>query len=122
MELVLVTPPLKITSRWAYENTPVETARSGSATSMVKVALASGRWELLASHLVNDLESAVLGGHAVVGEIRRKLTAAGALGVLVSGSGPTVFGIAADAEAADAIAAKIGKNAKWKVARARTLA
>jgi 4-diphosphocytidyl-2-C-methyl-D-erythritol kinase len=120
LELVVVTPPLKVTSRWAYENTPTETTRSGSATSMVKVALASGRWELLASHLVNDLEAAVLGGHAVVGEIRKKLKAAGALGVLVSGSGPTVFAVAEDAEQADAIAAKIGKNTKWKVARAKT--
>lgn len=122
LEMVLVTPPLKVTSKWAYENTPAETGRSGSATSMVKVALASGRWELLASHLVNDLEAAVLGGHAVVGEVRKKLKAAGAIGVLVSGSGPTVFGIAEDAEKADAIAAKLGKNAKWKVARARTRA
>ncbi|MBZ0270003.1 4-(cytidine 5'-diphospho)-2-C-methyl-D-erythritol kinase [bacterium] len=122
LEMVLVTPPLKVTSQWAYENTPTETARSGSSTSMVKVALASGRWELLASHLVNDLEAAVLGEHAVVRSVRKKLKTAGALGVLVSGSGPTVFGFAEDAEKADAIAAELGKNAKWKVVRARTLA
>jgi 4-diphosphocytidyl-2C-methyl-D-erythritol kinase len=38
----------------------------------------------------------------------------------MSGSGPTVFGLAADAVAADRIAEKLA-SPKWKVVRARTL-
>ncbi|WP_414377723.1 hypothetical protein [Synechococcus sp. H60.2] len=35
----------------------------------------------------------VLPEYAIVGELRQSLLAAGALGSLMSGSGPTVFGI-----------------------------
>lgn len=117
-ELVLVHPSLRVSSRWAYENVPTDHPRAGGSTSMVKVALASGRPELLAANLVNDLEPGVERAHPVVGEAKRKLQAAGALGAVMSGSGPTVFGVAADAEAADRIAATV-EGAKWKVTRAR---
>jgi len=88
---------------------------------MVKVALASGRVELLAAHLANDLEEAVLPKHAVVREAKRRLKTAGAVGALMSGSGPTVFGIAPDADKADRIAARLSRTSKWKVVRASTL-
>lgn len=122
LELVLVIPSLKVTSQWAYAHVPAELTRSGSSTSMVKVAIASGRVELLASHLVNDLEDGVLAEHAVVREAVKRLKAAGAAGVLMSGSGPTVFALASDAEKADSIAAKVSRNDRWKVVRASTLA
>ncbi|MEZ5066723.1 MAG: 4-(cytidine 5'-diphospho)-2-C-methyl-D-erythritol kinase [bacterium] len=120
LEVVLVNPPVKVSSEWAYANVPEELTRSGSSTSMIKVALASGRVELLGRHLSNDLEPGVRAKHPVVGQIAKKLESAGALGVLMSGSGPTVFGIAADAESADRIAEKLSGD-KWKVFRAHTL-
>ncbi|GJM45261.1 MAG: 4-diphosphocytidyl-2-C-methyl-D-erythritol kinase [Gemmatimonadota bacterium] len=120
-ELVLVTPALKVTSEWAYGHLPAELTRSGTSTNMVKVALASGRVELLAAHLGNDLEQAVLPKHAVVREAKRKLKSAGAVGVLMSGSGPTVFGLASNAEHADQMAEKMSRSNKWKVVRANTL-
>lgn len=126
LEFVLVNPSLKVSSQWAYENMSDELTRSGSSTSMIKVALASGRPELLAQHLENDLEPGVASENSVIGEIRDQLKAAGALGVLMSGSGPTVFGVAADAESADRIAAELEKadkasEARWKVFRAHAL-
>jgi 4-diphosphocytidyl-2-C-methyl-D-erythritol kinase len=120
IEIVLINPALKVTSEWAYSHVPDELTRSGSSTSMIKVALASGRVELLGKHLENDLEPGVARAHKVVAEARRKLTSAGAAGVSMSGSGPTVFGLATDAESADRIAEKVA-NPKWKVLRARTL-
>jgi 4-diphosphocytidyl-2-C-methyl-D-erythritol kinase len=117
-ELVLVHPSLKVSSQWAYENIPPDVPHSGGTTSMVKVALASGRPELLAANLGNDLGPGVEKAHPVVAEARRKLKSAGALGTLMSGSGPTVFGVAPDAETADRIAAKV-EGPKWKVSRAR---
>lgn len=121
LELVLVHPPLKVSAQWAYENVPQELTRSGGSTSMVKVALASGRHELLAANLVNDLEPGVLRAHPVVGEIKKRLKSAGAPGVLMSGSGPTVFAVAPDAETADRIARKVA-SPKWKVTRATSSA
>jgi 4-diphosphocytidyl-2-C-methyl-D-erythritol kinase len=120
VELVLVHPALKVSSQWAYDHVPEELTRTGGATSMVKVALASARLDLLAANLVNELEPGVAKAHPVVAEAKRRLKAAGALGAIMSGSGPTVFGIAADAEAAEKIAKKVA-SPKWKVTRARTV-
>lgn len=47
----------------------------------------------LARSLRNDLEQVVLPEYAIVGKLRQALLSAGALGSLMSGSGPTVFGI-----------------------------
>ena len=116
LDLVLVAPALRVSSKWAYEHVAAELTRSGGATSMVKVALASGRAELLAANLSNDLEAGVEREHPVVGEAKRRLKAAGALGAQMSGSGPVVFGIAPDPEAAGRIAAKMD-SPDWKVLR-----
>jgi 4-diphosphocytidyl-2-C-methyl-D-erythritol kinase len=107
LELVLVSPPIRVSSKWAYDRVPAELTRSSGSTSMVKVALASGRFDLLAPHLANDLEPAVEREHKIVAEAKRRLKAAGAVAVQMSGSGPTVFGICADAESADRVAAKL---------------
>jgi 4-diphosphocytidyl-2-C-methyl-D-erythritol kinase len=121
IEMVLVCPALRVTSKWAYDQVPAELTRSAGSTSMVKVALASGRVELLAANLSNDLEAGVVREHPVIADAKRKLVAAGALGALMSGSGPTVFGVAPNAEAADEIAKHLESPA-WKVYRAASLA
>ena len=117
LELVLLSPSVKVSSKWAYDHVPTELTRSSGSTSMVKVALASGRFELLAPHLVNDLEAGVEREHKVVADAKKRLKSAGALAALMSGSGPTVFGICADAESADGVAAKLDAPG-WKVTRA----
>ncbi len=120
LELVLVHPPEKISSEWAYTHIPDEITRSGSSTSMVKVALASGRSELLGVHLVNDLADAVRSKYKIIDRIEKRLRSAGATGAIMSGSGPTVFGIAPDAETADRIAEKVSRG-PWKVLRATAI-
>jgi 4-diphosphocytidyl-2-C-methyl-D-erythritol kinase len=120
LELVLVCPSIKVSSRWAYENVPAEASGHGSSTSMIKVALASNRAKLLASNLANDLQAGVEKKHPVVREIRKKLLAAGALGALMSGSGPTVFGVCEDEASAERVATKLASS-KWKVIRAATV-
>jgi 4-diphosphocytidyl-2-C-methyl-D-erythritol kinase len=47
----------------------------------------------MAAGLHNDLESVTKTAHPVIGELKEALTLQGALGVQMSGSGPTVFGI-----------------------------
>jgi 4-diphosphocytidyl-2-C-methyl-D-erythritol kinase len=122
VELVLVAPAIKVSSQWAYENIPAELTRSGSSTSMIKVALASNRVELLAAHLSNDLEPGVVAKHPMIADIKKKLVAAGALGAQMSGSGPTVFGLAATAVDADRIAATMAETTGFgKVIRASFL-
>jgi 4-diphosphocytidyl-2-C-methyl-D-erythritol kinase len=56
-------------------------------------AIAAGQVAALCAALCNDFESLVEAWHPVVKEIKLALRAFGAAGALMSGSGPTVFGL-----------------------------
>jgi 4-diphosphocytidyl-2-C-methyl-D-erythritol kinase len=61
----------------------------------------------LAANLQNDLQPAALSLRPDLGDRLDALTGAGALGVAVSGSGPTCFGLFADRSSADRAAAQL---------------
>ncbi len=59
--------------------------------------LGSARYqgEVFGASLFNDLEGPVIRRHPEIGEAKRALLEGGALGALMTGSGPTVFGVLA---------------------------
>jgi len=65
-------------------------------------------------NLDNDLEEVTAGAHSEINEIKTFLTDAGAGGVLMAGSGPTVFGVFPDAATRDR-AAELVTNKSWRV-------
>jgi 4-diphosphocytidyl-2-C-methyl-D-erythritol kinase len=80
-------------------------------------ALAGESPEVIATRLENDLQPATLRLRPELAETLEELRAAGALGAQVSGSGPTVFGVFADAEAASTAAEQIPGSLVTMVAR-----
>ncbi|HIK20595.1 MAG TPA: 4-(cytidine 5'-diphospho)-2-C-methyl-D-erythritol kinase [Synechococcus sp. M44_DOE_062] len=101
---VLLAKPkhLGVSTAWAYQafrsrreslgaNAPSEPALPTLPQALA--ALSRQDPPALARSLRNDLEQVVLPEYAIVGELRQALLSAGALGSLMSGSGPTVFGI-----------------------------
>lgn len=67
----------------------------------------------VAKNLGNSLEQVTLTQHPEIGLIKDEIAAAGAAGVLMSGSGPTVFGLFADPASAVRAAGSIKKSGKW---------
>jgi len=65
-------------------------------------------------HLCNDLEAVTVSRHPVIKSVKKQIVAHGALGALMSGSGPTVFGLFSDQEKAVAALRKIGETSRWK--------
>lgn len=80
---------------------------STTEPDVVLTALSTGDAEALGGALVNDLQPAVFRLRPELGAARGALLEAGALGAVVSGSGPTVVGLAADAADAERIAARV---------------
>ncbi len=70
-------------------------------------ALAEGSVAEIAGALENDLQAAALSLRPGLAAALDELHAAGALGALISGSGPTAFGVYADRAAADRAAGQI---------------
>jgi 4-diphosphocytidyl-2-C-methyl-D-erythritol kinase len=78
-----------------------------STPDAVLQALRTGALDELAASLRNDLEPAAVALRPQLAERREVMLRAGALGALVSGSGPTMLGLARDAQHARAIAAAV---------------
>jgi 4-diphosphocytidyl-2-C-methyl-D-erythritol kinase len=88
--------------RW-WDGSPV----TGPDPGVLIAALEIGDLELLGDALFNDLQDGVLTRHPEVGEAIGAFVDAGALGAIVSGSGPTVAALARHLGHADTLAAAV---------------
>lgn len=77
--------------------------------------------EELIQGLVNDLEGVTLHMHPVLDQIKNSLLKGGARGALMSGSGPTVFGLFTDEKSVCQAEEKLGQGNGWRVIRAKSL-
>ncbi len=66
-------------------------------------------------HLCNDLETVSAVIHPEIGVAKKALAQQGAIGALMSGSGPTVFGLFDDGAAACRAAEILSRDGRWKV-------
>jgi len=86
--LVLVNPNIHVSTAWVYQNLQLTTNKVAD-----KLPQFCNRIEDIRALLHNDLEPVTIGRFPVIGEIKELLRAKGAAGVLMSGSGPTVFAV-----------------------------
>ena len=67
----------------------------------------------VSQHLCNDLEAVTELKYPEIKSVKEQLIKQGALGALMSGSGPTVFGLFSDQEKAGKAMQAIGRNPRW---------
>lgn len=91
--IVLANPGVAVSTAEVYRNCDgCLTARAGICDNAVS-SLRRRDLRALASSLFNGLETSVFRSHPEVGRLAGQLRAAGAFGVLMSGSGASVFGL-----------------------------
>lgn len=87
---VIVTPGFHVSTSWVYENLKIKLTKDEYNFSMYSLE----RDPLTVSaFLENDLETVTASHFPVINTIKKSLVDAGAYGALMSGSGPSVFGI-----------------------------
>jgi len=87
---VIVTPPLQVSTAWAYANLKLELTK-GEYNFILKRLK---KEPIQVGHILeNDLESVTAIHFPVIKSIKTLLLDAGAVGALMSGSGPSVFGV-----------------------------
>lgn len=94
--LILITPHLSISTEFIYRN--FELAKDRKDIELILEAIYEKDLEKLCIHLYNALERVVIRYYPIVDWVKDILKKEGVMGVLMSGSGPTVFGIAKDEE------------------------
>lgn len=88
--IVLVAPPLGVSTPWAYRR--FDELQPGAQSTTFLFNTNTSEWPTPAQ-LVNDLEQAVLPAYPSITKIKSTLMALGAEGTLMSGSGSSVFGL-----------------------------
>lgn len=102
--LVLVKPSFGVSTAQVYGQLDLQNLGARPDTSAMVEALATNNLTEISANLVNVLESATLKLYPQVALIKQQMREAGALQTLMSGSGPTVFGLARDQHHAQQVA------------------
>ncbi len=101
INILLVKPPLTVSTRWAYKNLKL-TNRTDKVDNIKLFIHAVGKAELHRnSNIQNDLESVTIKSFPVIANIKDILLREGAILSMMSGSGPTVFGVFGSAKEAE---------------------
>ncbi len=93
--LLIAKPGISVSTKFVYENLHVnelEAKKHPDVDAMI-TALRQKDLALLSSRMGNILELVTIPAHPVIDKIKQEMQKAGALGAMMSGSGPTVFGI-----------------------------
>lgn len=107
---VLVNPGVAVSTAWVYGN--LRLTSPGDADKLRRFPGTAGEFVRL---LHNDLEPVTTSRYPVVGEIKQRLLESGAIGSLMSGSGPTVFGAFTSEKAAKDAARQLEHGSSWRV-------
>jgi 4-diphosphocytidyl-2-C-methyl-D-erythritol kinase len=93
--IILVNPGFAVSTKWVYENLPLTTNSNPYILARGRKLSDDSFSNLLAlsNEQGNDLEAVTIKRYPEIGEIKETLKQAGAAGVLMSGSGPTVYGL-----------------------------
>lgn len=121
---ILVNPPFEVSTKEVYGKVPAFTlTKVGGVDKMVSVFSDKNDVQSLVENLHNDLQQIVLREFPQLKEVFNSLLDSGARGALLSGSGPTVFGIFDPervSEAADKIRGLFPVEKGWQIYVART--
>lgn len=90
--VILAKPSLGVSTADVYGAFDPDKAKHPDTQAMI-AALREGDYEAMCTNLGNALESVTMNLHPEVGQIKEQMIKFGADAVLMSGSGPTVFGL-----------------------------
>lgn len=93
--ILIAKPPINVSTKFVYENLHANDLKPEDhpPVDVQLEALEEGNLEKLVAHMGNVLERVTVPEYPVINEIKQKMMGCGALGAMMSGSGPTVFGI-----------------------------
>jgi len=108
--LVVAKPAINVSTKYVYEHLDAEGVEKHPDIDGMIEALRDGDLQGIVSRLGNVLETVTVKKHDIISTIKQCMLKQGALGSLMSGSGPTVFGIFTDAEYAQKAKAEIERQ------------
>ncbi len=107
---VLVYPEFPVSTEWVYMNLNLKLTRKKNNSISHK-----GKAVDVSKLLVNDLETVTITRYPIIEDIKKTLYRRGADGVLMTGSGPTVFGLFFGEKKALSVYEQLTQMKKWSI-------
>ncbi len=99
-KVLVAKPPISVSTKFVYENLNLDEIRKHPEIDVLLGGIKEGNLHKVASHMGNVLETVTIPNYPVIAKIREEMMRLGALNAMMSGSGPTVFGLFEDEDAA----------------------
>jgi 4-diphosphocytidyl-2-C-methyl-D-erythritol kinase len=91
--IILIKPKLGVSTAWVFKSLDLDKVSKRPDTEMLIKALEKKDIKYLAENMSNVLEGVTISKYPILEKIKKNLLHKGAIGSMMSGSGPTVFGI-----------------------------
>lgn len=120
--VVLAKPRFGVSTAGVYGKYRGDIIQSHPDTAGVISALEKGDLSGVTSRLSNVLESVTMADYPLIGKLKESMLQYGAIASLMSGSGPTVFGLVEDYAAAEYIADQLRSQSDAEIIITKTVA
>ena len=111
-QIVLVYPGFSVSTSEIYKNLNLGLTKCNKELKFINFYKKNFN---IRYHLCNDLETVTASRHPEILSVKDALLSHGAEGALMSGSGPTVFGLFADSDKAQKAKHALAENNNWRV-------
>lgn len=119
--IVLAKPPIGVSTAWVYRQYRGQDVKTHPNTLGVKSSLEQGDLTGVAKGLCNVLETVTIPVHPEIKKLKQSMMQHGAMASLMSGSGPTVFGLVEEQAKAEYIAEKLRSKSAADIFVAKTV-
>lgn len=100
-KVLVAKPPVSVSTKFVYENLKLDQKTVHPDIDVLLEGLREKNLRKIASNMGNILETVTIPNYPVINEIREEMLKHGALNAMMSGSGPTVFGLFEDEKLAE---------------------
>jgi len=108
--VIIIHPGVKVSTTEVFQNLNLRLTKCKK--KITKTSLKKTGYNV-SLHLCNDLETVTVSKYPEIKSVKEQLINQGALGALMSGSGPSVFGLFSDPDKAGQAVQAIGRNPHW---------
>lgn len=100
-KVLVAKPPISVSTKFVYENLKLDGNTLHPDMEALIKDIKAGDLQGIAAHMGNVLESVTIPNYPVIAQIKEEMIKGGALNAMMSGSGPTVFGLFQDEKLAE---------------------
>lgn len=119
--VVLAKPPVDVSTAWVYGHYQAQRIATHPDLEGMKESLKRKELKVVAAKLGNVLESVTIPAYPCIADLKTCMLENGAMNSLMSGSGPTVFGLVEGRRQAEYVAAQLTKQHDAHVVIARSV-